>query len=109
MTIEQIFEDLRIARSPIQDASETDRSILLWGILKSHEVMARYMKNQFKNDLSLSGILIQKMLKGSPMAITQSTVTMLQRSVTTVTSTANNLKTRVQALETKTSGMPAHP
>jgi hypothetical protein len=52
--LEQIFEDLRAARCLIQDASENDTSILLWGILKSHEVMDDYLCHDFRKHPSLS-------------------------------------------------------
>lgn len=39
--LETIFEKLRTTRGVIQDAAEDDPSLLIWGMLKAHEVMAR--------------------------------------------------------------------
>jgi hypothetical protein len=66
--LEQIFEDLRAARCRIQDASEHEPSLLLWGIMKSYEVMADYLRLDFKKNPSLNGIFVHKILKGSPLS-----------------------------------------
>jgi hypothetical protein len=100
-SVEKIFQDLRAARAPIQDASETDKSVLLWGLMKSHEVMKRHVKNDFKKDPALNGILVQKMLKSSPAAALTSRILAVERSMASNTSAISNLKTRVTTQENK--------
>ena len=100
-SIEQIFEDMRTARSPIQDASETDKSVLLWGLMKSHQVMKRYITNDFKKDPALNGILVQKILKSSPAAALASRTLAVERSMASNTSAISNLKTRMTTQEAK--------
>jgi hypothetical protein len=82
--LEQIFEDLRSARCLIQDASENDTAILLWGIMKCHEVMDAYVKLDFRKHPSLNGILLQKVLSSSPATGLTSKVQSVEKTVNTV-------------------------
>ena len=100
--IEQIFADLRKARCIIQDASEMDSAVLLWGILKSHEVMDEYIAHSFKKHPSLNGILVQKMLKASPAATINTRIAATEKIASGSTSVINGLKSRLAAVETKT-------
>jgi hypothetical protein len=80
--IEHLFEDLRRARClMIQDSSESGPSVLLWGILKSHEVMDTYLQHDFKNHPSVNSILVQCMLKSSPSAEVHSKITTLEKGL----------------------------
>jgi hypothetical protein len=99
--IERMFEDLRSARCLIQDASESEPAVLLWGILKSHEVMDTYLKHDFKNHPSFNSILVQRMLKSSPTADVHSKMTTLEKGASTTNSSIIGLKTRVSTLENK--------
>ena len=90
--IEQVFEDMRAARCIIQDASESDSGILLWGILKSHEVMEQYIFHGFKKHPSLNGILVQKMLNSSPSSTMHLKIAALEKGANTVTATQNGIK-----------------
>jgi hypothetical protein len=99
--IERMFEDLRSARCLIQDASESDPSVLLWGIMKSHEIMDSYLRHDFKNHPSFNSILVQRMLKSSPTADVHSKITTLERGASTASSSIVGLKTRVSTLENK--------
>jgi hypothetical protein len=99
--IERMFEDLWSARCLIQDASESDPAVLLWGIMKSHEVMDTYLRHDFKNHPSFNSILVQRMLKSSPTADVHTKITTLERGASTTTSTIVGLKTRMSTLENK--------
>jgi hypothetical protein len=99
--IEPMFEDLRSARCLIQDASESDPAVLLWGIMKSHEVMDAYLRHDFKNHPSFNSIMVQRMLKSSPTADIHSKITTLERGTSTASSSIVGLKTRVSTLENK--------
>jgi hypothetical protein len=104
--LEQVFEDLRAARCLIQDASENDTAILLWGILKSHEVMEEYLRHDFKKHPSINGILVQKILRSSPTTGLTSRIQALERSSGSVTGSLTTIKSRIAAVENKTSDMP---
>jgi len=99
--IEQVFEDMRAARCIIQDASESDSGILLWGILKSHEVVDAYICHGFKKHPSLNGILVQKMLKSSPSSTMHLRIAALEKGINTATATQNGIKSRLSAVEAK--------
>jgi hypothetical protein len=99
--VEQIFEDMRAARCIIQDASECDSGILLWGILKSHEVMDAYIGHGFNKHPSLNGILVQKMLKSSPSSTMHTRIAALEKGVNTAAATQNGIKSRLTAVEAK--------
>jgi hypothetical protein len=99
--IEQVFEDMRAARCIIQDASECDSGVLLWGILKSHEVMDAYIGHGFKKHPSLNGILVQKMLKSSPSSTMHLRIAALEKGINTATATQNGIKSRLSAVESK--------
>jgi hypothetical protein len=99
--LEQIFEDLRAARCVIQDASESESPMLLWGILKSHEVMDAYIAHGFKKSPSLNGILVHKMLNASPAASIHAKIVAAEKVASTAMTTVSALKSRVAALEAK--------
>jgi hypothetical protein len=90
--IEQVFEDLQSVRCLIQDASESDPALLLWGILKSHEVMDSYLKLDFKNHPSFNSILVQRMLKCSPTAEVHNTIAALEWGATSANGSIAGLK-----------------
>jgi hypothetical protein len=100
--LEQIFEDLRQVRCRIQDASEHEPSLLLWGIMKSHEVMAEYLRLDFKKHASLNGILVQKILKGSPSSGFQTKIQALEKTTNTMNGSISGMKTRLATVEAKT-------
>jgi hypothetical protein len=65
--LEQIFEDLRAARCPIHDVSEHDPGVLLWGVLKSHEVMDEYMSvSASRSTLPLMGLSSKRSSRAAP-------------------------------------------
>jgi hypothetical protein len=100
-TITTIFEHLRKARSPIQDASETDPTMLLWGILKAHEVMKEYREADFENHPSLTGLLVQKMLQSSPVSTLSAQVASAERGASHASAVATQLQNRVKTLENR--------
>jgi hypothetical protein len=105
--LEQVFEDLRAARCLIQDASENDTAILLWGILKSHEVMEEYLRHDFKKHPSLNGILVvQKILRSSPTTGLTSRIQALEKSSGSVAGSLTTIKSRMASVENKTSELP---
>jgi hypothetical protein len=102
--IERLFKDLKNARCLIQDASESYASVLLWGILKSHEVMDSYLQKDFKNHPAFNSILVQRMLKSSPTAEVHSKIASLEKGTTTANNSITGLKTRVSTLDSKAGG-----
>jgi hypothetical protein len=100
--IEQIFEDMRAARCIIQDASETESTVLLWGIMKCHEVMQDYLKHDFRKHPTLNGILVQKILKSSPSSGVHTRLQTVEMSVTSINGSVSAIKTRLSVIETKT-------
>jgi hypothetical protein len=100
--LEQIFEDLRAARCQIQDASEHEPSLLLWDIMKSHEVMAEYLRLDFKKHPSLNGILVQKILKSSPSSGFQMKIQALEKTTNTMNGSILGMQTRLASVKTKT-------
>jgi hypothetical protein len=104
--LEQIFEDLRAARCLIQDASENDTAILLWGILKNHEVMDDYLRHDFRKHPSLNGILVQKILRSSPTTGLTSRIQALEKTMGSISGLLATIKSRITAVEKKTSELP---
>jgi hypothetical protein len=104
--LEQIFEDLCAARCLIQDALENDTAILLWGILKSHEVMDDYLRHDFRKHPSLNGILVQKILGSSPTTGLTSRIQALEKSTGSISGSLATIKSRITAVEKKTSELP---
>jgi hypothetical protein len=74
--------------------------------MKCHEVMDAYVKLNFRKHPSLSGILLQKVLRSSPATGLTSKVQSLEKTVNTVAGSIASLKSRVSAIETKTSKIP---
>lgn len=61
--IEQIFDDLRKARAPYQDAAETKQHMYLWGTLHCHKTMKRYVDNKFCDDPAITGVVVRRMIR----------------------------------------------
>jgi hypothetical protein len=96
--LEQVFEDLRAARCLIQDASENDMAILLWGILKSHEVMEEYLRHDFKKHPSLNGILVRKILWSSPTTGLTPRIQALEKTSGSVAGSLTTIKSRITSV-----------
>ena len=90
---------MRAARCPIQDAAELDPSIMLWSILKYHEVMDDYLRHEFRKHPAINSILVQKMLRTSLSSALHFTVSALETRHATLVTTVNNLKSQVATLE----------
>ena len=104
--IEIIFKDMRRKRCLIQDASEQDTSILLWGILKCHEVADEYMKHEFRRHPSLNATLVQKILRCSPVTGDSHRLNSLESAKQSLDGKVSGLKLRMQAVEAKTARLP---
>ncbi len=60
-----VFEELSDARGQIADAagwSSTSTGLYLWGMIRAWEVQQRLSRNQIKNDPTLTGILVRRIL-----------------------------------------------
>jgi hypothetical protein len=99
--LERTFEDLRSARCRIQDASEHEPALLLWHIMKSHEVMAKYLRLDFKKHPSLNGILFQKILKSSPLSGFQAKIQVLEKTTNTMNGAISGMKTQLAAAKSR--------
>jgi hypothetical protein len=100
--IEQVFKDLRVARCIIQDASENDSSLLLWGIMRAHDVMDEYIKHDFRKHPALNGILVQRILRSSPTSGMHAQVQSVEKSITSINGALPGIKTRLLVVEVKT-------
>jgi hypothetical protein len=100
--IEQVFEDLWAARCIIQDASEGESSLLLWGIMRAHDVMEEYIKHDFSKHPALNGILVQRILRSSPTSGIYARVQSVEKAITSINGTLPGVKTRLSAVEVKT-------
>ena len=59
----EVFHDLRKARSIVKVIKETEPLFHIWGALKTHEVMERLSRNQFRDDPILTGILVRHIVQ----------------------------------------------
>jgi hypothetical protein len=97
--LETIFEKLRTTRGVIQDAAEDDPSLLIWGMLKAHEVMARLEANGFRNDPLIPGRMMRMLMTHGPHTSLQTNVHKMEGQVESNKATCGNLKMRVMTLE----------
>jgi hypothetical protein len=74
--------------------------------MKCHEVMDEYVKLDFRKHPSLNGIILQKVLRSSPATGLTSKVQSVEKTVNAVAESIASLKSRVSAVETKTSKLP---
>jgi hypothetical protein len=100
--IEQVFEDLRAAWCMIQDASEGESSLLLWWIMRAHDVMEEYIKHDFRKHPALNGILVQRILRSSPTSGMHARVQSVEKTITGINGTLPGIKTRLSAVEVRT-------
>ena len=99
--LEAIFERLCTARGVIQDAAEQDPSLLIWGMLKAHAVMARLTKNDFRNDPVITGLMMRMLMTHGPHTSLQTNLHKQEAQVESNKADYANLKSRVQSLESK--------
>ena len=105
--LEQIFSDMRAARCPIQDAAETDSALLVWGILKCHEIGDEYLKHGFQHHPSLSGLLVQTLMHTGPPGgggnskAAEAKMSQLSNKVLAKVGGLDDLKARIVSLESR--------
>ena len=104
--LEQIFSDMRAARCPIQDAAETDSALLVWGILKCHEIGDEYLKHGFQHHPSLSGLLVQTLMHTGPggggnSKAAEAKMSQLSNKVLAKVGGLDDLKARIVSLESR--------
>jgi hypothetical protein len=59
----EIFSELREKRNTVEHSRVKEPILTIWGALKTHEVMKRYVDKDFWDDPALSGILVRHILK----------------------------------------------
>jgi hypothetical protein len=59
----EIFSELRENRNTVEHSRVKEPILTIWGALKTHEVMKRYVDKDFRDDPALSGILVRHILK----------------------------------------------
>ena len=60
--LQHIVEELNAAREGFSDAGRENRGNYVWGMLMSWKIQQRYMTNHFKDDPSLNGVLVRRIL-----------------------------------------------
>ena len=53
------YEELHGACAEVMDAGQHVPDMFLWVFIKAWKILERYRRNQFKDDLALSGILVR--------------------------------------------------
>jgi hypothetical protein len=101
VSLEYIFEDLRAARYPIQDTSENDPSVLLWGIIKSHKIMEECIRHEVKRHPPLNGILVQKLLESSPTSGLHAKIQAVENTASSLNGAISGIKPWLTAVEGK--------
>jgi hypothetical protein len=99
--LEAIFKRLRTARGVIQDAAEQDPSLLIWGMLKAHAVLARLTENDFRSNPVITGLMMRMLMTHGPHASLQTNLHKQEAQVESNKANCTNLKMIVQNLENK--------
>ena len=60
--VENIFKELHSARSFVIDDGQYNQGVYLWGFLKLWGIQERYIENEFKNDLVLTGLMVRRIM-----------------------------------------------
>jgi hypothetical protein len=60
--VAHIFEKLHNIRSEVTDSVQYNKDMFLWGMLRAWEIQERYRENQFKNDPTLTGLMVRRMV-----------------------------------------------
>jgi hypothetical protein len=66
LTASLLFEIIRernMARSIVKQARDSKPLLHVWGVIKTHEVMERFMANHFRDNPALTGILVQHIIR----------------------------------------------
>jgi uncharacterized protein YneF (UPF0154 family) len=60
--LSHIFVELHQARSTVLDSGAHRAGLYLWGFIKAWIIQERYRRNEFKDDPSLTGLLVRRLM-----------------------------------------------
>lgn len=99
-----IFEELAAARSCVADAANYRTGLYLWGMIKAWEVQSRLLRNKIKDDPTLTGILVRRVvLHGSDSSVKAklALIEPLQKTAKDHQGEINTLRKQIKELKEK--------